>query len=391
MRAEVCRKGPIVQLGPGLVQGLRGLTGPARHVTRLAFNLDLLMLLALLLPSLLGCGMMEAQTKDGTRVYLMTAGEPLAVSINGDEDKRLGDPVALGLGPGTHSIAVRDGAQVSVTLEPFDRIVVPLVPNQCFISLNVSLSNYGGGDQKVPKIQGRMQRSAPFAMPKDHYVSDAALPDSITSGQQVFLLRSTPCHVADDLEYGLNGQVSREDGSRDAVASSVAVVRRAACKEKTEWCAALEGWSALEESPLPAAPQGFIGLSVAAAAGAKEIELDPKEMPLSVLTLSADGGALTGLLGSNPKEEGQLALTAQSVAKVLNKESELLSVGAELDGYLQERAKAGATKATAQGAGWMLEGAELRKVGAYWVSVEPLPEGEGHFVSVHSPYKLLPN
>lgn len=351
------------------------------------------MLLALLLPSLLGCGMMEAQTKDGTRVYLMTAGVPLAVSINGEEDKRLGDPVALGLGPGTHSIAVRDGAQVSVTLEPFDRMVVPLVANQCFISLNVSMSNYGGGDQKVPKIQGRMQRSQPFAMPKDHYVSDSALPDSISSGQQVFLLRSTPCHVADDLEYGLNGQVTREDGSRDAPASSLALVRRGACKgdNKTDWCAALEGWSTVQESPLPAAPQGFIGLSVAAPAGAKEIELDPKDMPLSVLALSSTGGEISGLLPSNPKEEGQLALTTQGVAKVLNKESSVLSVGAELDAYLQDRAKEASTAATAQGPGWMLEGAELRKVGEYWVSVEPLPEGEGHFVSVHSPYMLLPN
>ena len=352
------------------------------------------MLAALLLSSLLGCGMMEAQTKDGTKVHLMSAGTPLAVSINGAEDKRLDNPVALGLGPGTHTFAVRDGREVSVTLEPFDEMVVPLVDEQCFLSLDVSMSNYGAGDRKVPKIAGRMQRSEPFAMPKGHYSSDAALPSSITSGQQVFLLRSTPCHVADDLEFGLNGQVTREDGRVDPVASSVALVRRAACKDQgseSELCAALQGWSSVRESPLPSAPQGFIGLSIAAPDGVKEIELDPKTMPLSILALNATSAELSGVEASNPKEEGELAQVAAAVTKVLNKESKVLSVDANLAGYVDGRAKAASIAPSVQGGGWLLDGADLRKVGEYWVSVESLPEGEGRVVSVHSPYKLLPN
>lgn len=70
---------------------------------------------------------------------------------------------SIELGLGRHTTSVGGGPDITVTLELFDKLVVPLVPSQCFNSLNVSMSNYGSGDRKVHKLRGRMQRSEPFS------------------------------------------------------------------------------------------------------------------------------------------------------------------------------------------------------------------------------------
>ncbi|MFK7928098.1 MAG: hypothetical protein AB8H79_07900, partial [Myxococcota bacterium] len=342
-----------------------------------------------ILASLAGCGMMEAQTKDGTQVHLIPAGESLVVSINGDEEKRLSKPVTLGLGPGTHTIAVRDGAEITVTLEAFDKVVVPLVPNQCFLSMNVSLSNFGEGGRKVPKISGRLQRSEPFPMPAKHYVSNSALPSSITSGQQVFLLASQPCNVADDLEFGINGAVTREGGGTDPIATHVTRVRRAACENDSAsvWCTALSGWNDVTASPLPTEPQAFAGLAVAAFPG-ENFKLTPEKMSLYMVALNPKGAQLRIMdpYGETGKKFG-LDVSAGRVANVLASESDPLSLPAEFSGYLGRQAQQAEGAITADGVGWRTDGAHLRLVGERWVSV--LPTEQGAIVAINSPYTAL--
>ena len=333
--------------------------------------------------------MMEAQTKAGTKVYLLAPGEPVTVSVNGQDAVSLETFVGLGLGPGTHSISVQGGPQISVTLEPFDELIVPLAEGQCFVSLDVSQSNYGGADTTpAPKISGHVQRSKPFALPREHYVSQDALPASISSGQQVFLLRSMACHMVDDLEFGTTGQVTAEGGLPDPAATSVALVRRAVCKDapKSDWCASMQGWSSVLDSPLPSAPQGLIGLGITAPPGVKSIELNTASMPLSVLALNSNGVELSRLQPSNPQEQALLKPTSARVAEVLGAQDRALSIDAEVATYIDGRALGASLVPNIEGGGWTARGVDLRKVGAYWVSVEPLSEGEGHRVAVHSPY-----
>lgn len=360
------------------------------------------LLSSLLLPSLLGCGMMEAQAKAGTKAFLFAPGEQVVVTVNGEDPATLDTYVGLSLGPGVHTIAVEGGPQVSVTLEPFDELVVPLVEDQCFMSLNVSISKYGSG-QSAPKFAGRMQRSAPFALPKGHYHSEAALPDSITSGQQVFLLRSTLCYVVDDLEFGTTGRVTREDGSVDAVAGALALVRRASCPSNGEdpgaWCTALQGWNDGVASPLPKAAQAFLGQSVRADTGPVGPERAPDNtlfaapLPLSILSLNGSGpvGELSSVAAENEKETEELDSVAQAVGDRLKARSEVLSVTAGMAGHLEGQASGAALPLTPIGPGWRLNGAEVRRVGEFWVSVAPYSEGGGHLVSVHTAYAQLPN
>lgn len=342
--------------------------------------------LSLALTLLSSCGMMEEQTRLGTQVILMPAGQRVAVSINGEEHKRLDQPVSLALGPGTHTIAVRDGLETTVTLEPFDKLVVPIVPRQCFASLNITYSNYGGGAQKVPKLSGRMRRDQPFPMPDDHHVSNDAAPSSISAGQQVFLLSSKSCHELDDLEFGLNGKVTREDGSTDPVAGGVAKVRRAACQTdaKSVWCTALTGWSGVSASPLPTAPQAFIGLAVATVDGT-ELELKPDTLSISTLAMNPKGAKL-GIL--NPYGEGGkktgLDVAAGSLVQVLRSEGDALSIGPDFAGYLGRQAEKAEGPFAADGVGWSTDGAHIRQVGDRWVSVQVM-EG-GAIVAINSPY-----
>lgn len=346
-----------------------------------------------LLSALLACGMMEAQTQEGTKVYLLAPGAPVRVSINGEEAVSLETFVGLGLGPGTHSIAVEGGPQTSVTLEPFDELVVPLAEGQCFVSLDVSQSAYGGDNTTpAPKISGHVQRGKPFALPREHYLSYDALPASLSSGQQAFLLRSMACHMVEDLEFGTTGQVTAEGGLPDPAATSVALVRRAVCKDapKSDWCLSLREWSAVLDSPLPSEPQGLIGLGITAPPGVKTLDLNTAATRLSVLALNQNGVELSRLQPSTPQEQALLAPTSARVAEVLGSQDQSLAIAPEVATYIDGRALGASLVPNIKGGGWTARGVELRKVGAYWVSVEPLSEGEGHRVAVHSTYQQLP-
>lgn len=349
------------------------------------------MLSTFLLSLLPGCGMMEAQTKDGTKVYLFAPGERVIVSVNGEEPASLDSYVALGLGPGTHTIAVEGGHEVTVTLEPFDEMVVPLVPDQCFMSLDVSRSNYEVGTTEAPKITGRMQGSAPFKMPSGHYHKDAALPSAIEYGQRVYLLRSTACYVIDDLEYGTTGKVTRPDGNTDAVAGALALVRRASCPSDGEppgaWCSALRGWGGVKSSPLPAKPTVFVGQTLPVPTGGDEQALFKDPLSMSYLALNPEGpvGDLSGLKGEGEEQEAALAAASKSAGDRLGGRIGGLRVDGGLGEYLADRAAESEDALTPAGPGWSLQGAELRKVGDTWLSVAPFAEGDGYYVKLHAP------
>lgn len=148
-----------------------------------------------------GCGWIDEAAAKDTKLIVFAPEGPASVVIDGGapRDVSQGKFAQFPVGPGTHTVQI-DGASVhSVTLEPFDRWVVPARPDQCFTSMDVSLSHYEGVDAP-PLLTGRTQSSTPFKFPAGNYLRESDLPKSRRSGERTLLFRSAPCATLDELE-----------------------------------------------------------------------------------------------------------------------------------------------------------------------------------------------
>lgn len=144
--------------------------------------------------TLVGCGAMEEETRKGTQVLVFSLDEDLTVSIDGKQVGTITAPkfARYSVDPGAHKIKI-GAREINLTLEAFDKWVVPIVDEQCFMSLDVGLSDYGASKKKAPSLVDPVKKTEPFKMPASHYLTKAKLPKKITAGTRPRLLRSTGC------------------------------------------------------------------------------------------------------------------------------------------------------------------------------------------------------
>lgn len=154
---------------------------------------------------LANCGWIDEAAAEDTKIVVYSVDADTQVVVDGGEAVKVsaGKFRSIKVGPGKHSISLNGDRKVDVTLEAFDRWVVPVQDEQCFMSLDVSLSHYGDNPKAAPSITNRKQHSAPFKWPTDNYLSQKELPKSRTSGQRALMLRSLPCDKMNELEAGL--------------------------------------------------------------------------------------------------------------------------------------------------------------------------------------------
>ena len=173
--------------------------------------LALLNTLALTALATSGCGWIDKAAKEDTKIVVFSAGPATSVAIDGGEAVELsaGRFRSFAVGPGAHEVVFDGERKVSVTLEAFDRWVVPAVEEQCFFSIDVGSSHYSADGKQAlggPDIANRQRESAAFKFPRDHYLTQKELPDQVSSGTLIYLLRSLPCEELDKLAAGLAGE-----------------------------------------------------------------------------------------------------------------------------------------------------------------------------------------
>lgn len=164
--------------------------------------------------------MQERAAQEKTTIVLFSAVDDAEVAIDGAAPVAVegGKFKQLSVGPGEHELVIDGARKLRVKLEPFDRWAVPLVEEQCFMSLDVSLSHYSADDKKAlggPNIARRSQTSEPFEFPPNHYLVESELPANRTSANQTLLLRSLPCSEIDRLQSGLSDQGSEPTATNE--------------------------------------------------------------------------------------------------------------------------------------------------------------------------------
>lgn len=336
-----------------------------------------------------GCDF-AAQTREGTRIWVFAPGEPVQVSIDGGEAFELTTFTSRGVDPGEHTVSVNGGPPTTVTLEAFDEWIVPTVPDQCFMSLDVAMSHYeiGGSGQRAPEIDDRRQDTAPFEVPLYHSIAKKDLPESRSSGQQVFLLRSAACWTVDDMELGLRGKVTNGEARVEPLADPVARARRKVCKEdKAGWCTTLREWRGAPAGTLPTEPVAHVGMAMPVPTGADDEAMAEVEPSLSILAIDPTSKKLgiSWISGEGPEQEAQLEAAVVSTKAMLQGQADKAAVSEALGGYLDGRPAAVDQAFTVADTGWQAEGVSLRKVGERWVAVHSSDSG-GTFVSVYGPY-----
>ncbi|EDM76660.1 hypothetical protein PPSIR1_18362 [Plesiocystis pacifica SIR-1] len=164
--------------------------------------------LALLAGTSLGCGWIDKAAAEETKVVVFSAGPATSIAVDGGEAVELsaGKFRSFAVGPGEHELVFDGEREVRVTLEAFDRWVVPSVEGQCFFSIDVGSSHYSADGKNGlggPGISNRRTESEAFKFPANTYLTEKELPDSVSSGTLVYMLRSLPCEQIDELQSGL--------------------------------------------------------------------------------------------------------------------------------------------------------------------------------------------
>jgi hypothetical protein len=347
------------------------------------------------------CGWIDKAASEDTKLIIFSPGQPSKVAVDGGAAMEISANTfsQIPVGPGKHSVVINGDRTLEINLAAFDRWVVPVMNDQCFMSLDVSLSHYGENSKAAPVITARKQASEPFKLPAGNYLREDDLPRSRKQSDRALLYRSASCAEIDALESGVAAKPADAADAADAKPEAAgdlfaALATAANCPDAapTEriWCPAVAGWASAKLAPLPAKGQTFIGLSLELHEGRNQAAaiLNPR---ISVLALAPEGEAgkasLTTLKGDNPQEQSEIDAVVAGLGRMFASDGPAVEVPAGLNGYLDSMPGAAATALKADGNGWILgDGkAQLRRIGEHWVTVEPLPAGsKGMFFSVHT-------
>jgi len=151
------------------------------------------------------------------------------------------------------------------------------------------------------------------------------------------------------------------------------------------WCMAAQGWQSGTVDPLPERDY-LVGYAIPVTATKTEM----KTMRLTALTLRSAGGRkyarIIDIRPDNDKEKNELAQVVASVGLLFRGKTPTLRLGGGLDSYLRGEAKKASYPVTKGTSSWLIASggapAQLRKVGPYWVAVEP--KGDLNHVSIVS-------
>lgn len=344
------------------------------------------------------CGWIDEAASEDTKLIIFSPGQPSKVVVDGGAAIEIsaGKFSQIPVGPGKHSVVINGDRTLEINLEAFDRWVVPVMNDQCFMSLDVSLSHYGEQPSAPPMVTARKQASEPFKLPGGNYLREDDLPRSRKQSARALLFRSAGCAEIDALESGVAAKPSGATGAAPDAAGDLfsALAAAAGCPDAAPanriWCPAVAGWAGAKPAPLPAKGQTFIGLSLELHEG-RDLAAALLNPRISVLALAPEGEAgkasLTTLKGENPQEQGEIDAVVAGLATMFASDGAAVQVPAGLNGYLDSMPGAAATALKADGSGWVIgDGkAQLRRIGEHWVTVEPLPDGsKGIFFSVHT-------
>ena len=155
-------------------------------------------LLALLILSLGGAYLYFSNLPPSGEAVFLGPGVPVTLSIDG------GPPIEISakgrheakLGTGPHTVEVVAPAKLERTFEVelHATVVVPVLAEQCFATLDVSLSHYDlGGKQRPPRLVRTNSADVPFPLTSGHYTSMSDIPETRTSGASIIVLRSATC------------------------------------------------------------------------------------------------------------------------------------------------------------------------------------------------------
>ncbi len=127
-----------------------------------------LVYLTALVTTPLGCGWIDKAAAEDTKVVVYSAGPATSVVIDGGEAVELeaGKFQSFAVGPGAHELVFDGSRKVSVTLEAFDRWVVPSAEEQCFFSIDVSRSHYSA--------DGKSRLGGPDIAKRQQHLGDAS-------------------------------------------------------------------------------------------------------------------------------------------------------------------------------------------------------------------------
>ncbi len=160
-----------------------------------------IILISLLVLSLLGLGgtflYFYTRPPQGSLV-LLAPGEPITVRVDGGPEVELSargrHRVKLPTGPHRVEVLAPRALERSFDVEHNATTIVPVVDDQCYATLDVTMSAYEvGGAAQAPRLVRVTQNSEPFALTRGHHTSMAEIPKSRTTGASVVLLRSAPC------------------------------------------------------------------------------------------------------------------------------------------------------------------------------------------------------
>lgn len=354
------------------------------------------LLLATSLGMLSACGWLDKAASEDTKLIIFSPGQASKLVVDGGAPIEIsaGKFSQLPVGPGKHTVVINGDRTLEINLEAFDRWVVPVMDDQCFMSLDVSLSHYGEQPSAPPMITARKQASEPFKLPGGNYLREDDLPRSRKNSQRALLFRSAGCAEIDALESGSGAKRPAAGAEPDAAGDLFSALATAAgCPDAAPanrvWCPAVAGWAGAKPAALPAKGQTLIGLSLELHEGGDFAAALTKPR-ISVLALAPEGEAgkasLTTLKGEDAAEQAQIDAVVAGLATMFAGDGAAVDVAAGLNGYLDSMPGAAATALKADGSGWILgDGkAQLRRIGEHWVTVEPLPDGKGMFFSVHT-------
>ncbi|PRP96173.1 hypothetical protein [Enhygromyxa salina] len=349
-----------------------------------------------------GCGWIDKAAAKDTKVVVYSAGPATSVAIDGGEAVELGAGKfqSFAVGPGTHELVFDGSRKVSVTLEAFDRWVVPAAADQCFFSIDVSSSHYSAdGKNRLggPDITKRQQQSEPFKFPPQHYLTEKELPAEVSSGTLLYMLRSLPCDELDRLEAGLDGSPTSEPAPpadptlARLVEFSAAIGCDAPEGVAKAWCVAAGAWTHVDDAklPLPDTGKSYVGLRVEIPAdGELASVLDGAKLSLLAIRpeAAAGFGTLSGVNPENDDERQELDAAMASVRAVFTGDAKAVELRDGIGAYVDTLPASAATSLTATERGWTIgDGeAELRAAGPLVVALEH--DGAGNLaLSFHLP------
>ncbi|MCA9682669.1 MAG: hypothetical protein KC457_10770 [Myxococcales bacterium] len=346
--------------------------------------------ISLLAPAL-GCGWIDKAAAEDTKVVVFSAGPATSVVIDGGQAVEIsaGKFQSFAVGPGAHELVFDGERKVSVTLEAFDRWVVPAADDQCFFSIDVARSHYSAdGKSRLggPDIAKRQQESAAFEFPRNHYLTEKELPSEVSSGTLLYILRSLPCAEIDALQAGSTGEAPAEPAGDPTLARlrefSGAIGCDAPEGQAKAWCITAGAWTHEDDAKLtlPEAGTAYVGLRVELKADADLAGiLDSAELSLLAIRSEGDAGvaSLSGVKPETDAEREDLANTRAAIVSVFTGEAKSVVLSESLGTYVDALPASADVSLTPTEHGWAMgEGIELRSAGPLVVALETLGDGD---------------